>query len=133
MVEHAYDITAQESRRRSRAFFGYVDLKKKSVGYPSVMHFEGRLASGPKEICDLFAEFIPQTNTDDVWVSSDPVAQKTYRMTHLLTHFSSIQMKSRAFGKIWMSTRVPAPMTYHRSFSRTVHLLSQNHYQRPRI
>jgi hypothetical protein len=23
-------------------FFGYVDLKKKQVGYPSVMHFEGR-------------------------------------------------------------------------------------------
>jgi hypothetical protein len=38
-------------------FFGYVDLKKKSVDFPSVMYFEGRLASGPEEICDLFAEF----------------------------------------------------------------------------
>jgi hypothetical protein len=24
----------------------------------AVMHFEGRLASGPEEICDLFAEYI---------------------------------------------------------------------------
>jgi hypothetical protein len=28
------------------------------------MHFEGRLASGPEEICDLFAEFIQRTYTD---------------------------------------------------------------------
>jgi hypothetical protein len=58
-------ITAQESRRRSR------DLKNKRVGFPSVMHFEGHLASGREKICDLFAEFIQQTYTDDVWVSSD--------------------------------------------------------------
>jgi hypothetical protein len=36
------------------------------------MHFEGRLASGPEEIFDLFAEFIQQTYTDDVWMPSDP-------------------------------------------------------------
>jgi hypothetical protein len=42
-----------------KTFFGYVDLKKKRIGYPpSVWHFEGRLASGFEEICDLFAEFI---------------------------------------------------------------------------
>jgi hypothetical protein len=42
-----------------------VDLKKKNrVGYPSIMHFEGRLASGPDDICNLYA--------DDVWVPSDP-------------------------------------------------------------
>jgi hypothetical protein len=60
--------TALESRRRSRAiksdpktFFGYVDLKKKRIGYSSVMHFEGKFASGPEEICDLFAAFIQRT------------------------------------------------------------------------
>jgi hypothetical protein len=36
------------------------------------VHFEGRLASGPEEICDLFAKFIKQTYTGDVWVPSDP-------------------------------------------------------------
>jgi hypothetical protein len=30
-----------------KTFFGYVDLKKKCIGYLLVMHFEGRLASGP--------------------------------------------------------------------------------------
>jgi hypothetical protein len=63
-------ITTKESRSRSRAiqshFFGYVDLKKKHVGYPSVMHFEGHLASDPEDICDLFAEFIQRTYTEDV-------------------------------------------------------------------
>jgi hypothetical protein len=47
MVEYTM-IILQESR--SETFFGYVDLKKKCVGYPSVMHFESRLASGPEEI-----------------------------------------------------------------------------------
>jgi hypothetical protein len=60
------------STRRSEAAFeihvpiGYVDLKQKRLGYPSVMHFEGRLTSGPEEIYDLFAEFIQRTYTDDI-------------------------------------------------------------------
>jgi hypothetical protein len=54
------------------AFFGYVDLKKKCVDFPTIIHFEGHLASGPHEICDLFADFIQRTNADDVWVPSDP-------------------------------------------------------------
>jgi hypothetical protein len=36
------------------------------------VHFEGRLASGPEKICDMYAEFIQRTYTDDVWVPSDP-------------------------------------------------------------
>jgi hypothetical protein len=64
-------ITVQESKRRSRAiqrpFLDILDLKEKRVGYPSVIHFEGRLASGPEEICNLFAEFMQRTYTDDVW------------------------------------------------------------------
>jgi hypothetical protein len=36
------------------------------------MHFEGRLASGPDNICNLFADFIQRTYTDDAWVPSDP-------------------------------------------------------------
>jgi hypothetical protein len=48
-----------------KTLFGYVDLKKKNrVGYPSIMHFEGRLASGSDDICNLYA--------DDIWVPSDP-------------------------------------------------------------
>jgi hypothetical protein len=41
-----------------KTFFGYVELKNKRVGFPSVMHFKGHLASGREKICDLFAEFI---------------------------------------------------------------------------
>jgi hypothetical protein len=47
-----------------------VDLEKKIVGYPSVMHFKGRLASGPDDICNLFADFIQRTYADDVSVPS---------------------------------------------------------------
>jgi hypothetical protein len=75
MVEHT-TITALRLKRRSKAtrrpFFGYVDLKKKRVGNPSVMHFEGRLASGPDDICNLFADFIQRTYADDVLLPSDP-------------------------------------------------------------
>jgi hypothetical protein len=49
-----------------KTFFGYVDLKKKRVGYPSALHFEGRLASGTDDICNLVADFIQRTYTDDV-------------------------------------------------------------------
>jgi hypothetical protein len=52
-------------RRDQNTFFGYVDLKKKRVGYPSIMHFEGRLASGPDDVCNLFAEFIQRTYADN--------------------------------------------------------------------
>jgi hypothetical protein len=52
MVEHTM-INAQKSWRRSTTirgpFLDMLDLKKKRV-----IHFEGRLASGPEEICDLF-------------------------------------------------------------------------------
>jgi hypothetical protein len=86
MVGHT-TITVLGLQRRSKAtpkdLFGYVDLKKKRVGYPSVMDFEGRLASDPimsmswykirKKIADvLFANFIQRTYADDVWVPSDP-------------------------------------------------------------
>jgi hypothetical protein len=55
MVKH----TRGESEPKT--FFGHVDLKNKSVGYLSVMHFEDRLASDPEEICDLFPEFIQRS------------------------------------------------------------------------
>jgi hypothetical protein len=51
-------------RSDPKTFFGYVDLKKKRVGYPSVIHHKGRLAPGP--------DFIQRTYTDDAWVPSDP-------------------------------------------------------------
>jgi hypothetical protein len=40
MVKHTM-ITAPEGAIKSdpNTFFGYVDLKKNDVGYPSVMHF----------------------------------------------------------------------------------------------
>jgi hypothetical protein len=43
-----------------KTFFGYVDLQKKRVGYPSVMHFEGRLAPRKSVIClrNLYNEHI---------------------------------------------------------------------------
>jgi hypothetical protein len=64
----------------------YVNLKKKRVGYPSVMHFEGRLASGPDGICDIFADFIKRTYVDEVWVPSDP-GPDLVQLTYLLVLF----------------------------------------------
>jgi hypothetical protein len=55
-----------------KTFFGYVDLKEKHVGYPSVMHFKSRLASGHDDICNLFADLIQLTYADDARVASDP-------------------------------------------------------------
>jgi hypothetical protein len=52
--------TTLELKRRSCGC-DYVDLKKKRVGYPSVMHFEGRLAFGSDDICNFIADFIQQT------------------------------------------------------------------------
>jgi hypothetical protein len=85
MVEHTM-ITAQESSRRSRAirrpFFGFENLKKKRVGYPSVMHFEGRLASGLEKICDLLSK---------IYKCLLILSQNTSRITHLLARFNFLQ------------------------------------------
>jgi hypothetical protein len=45
-------ITALGLKSRSKDLFWLrdVDLKKKRVGYPSVMDFKGRFASGPYDI-----------------------------------------------------------------------------------
>jgi hypothetical protein len=67
MVEHT--TIEEEIKSDPKTFFGYVHLKKKRVNYPSVMHFAGRLASGPDDICNLFADFIQRTYADDL---SDP-------------------------------------------------------------
>jgi hypothetical protein len=57
-----YRVGIEEALKSDpKTFFGYVDLKKKRVGYPSAMHFEGRLASGPDDICSLFGDFIQRT------------------------------------------------------------------------
>jgi hypothetical protein len=55
-----------------QTFFGYVGLKKNHVSYPSIMNFEGRLASAPNEICDFFTELIKRKYADDDWMYSDP-------------------------------------------------------------
>jgi hypothetical protein len=96
-------------------FFGYVDLKRKRVGYPSVMNFEGRLASDPVEICDLFVEFIQRTYTDDFWVPSDPGPE------HVLddSPFGALQFTSDEVESVSQDLDVnkgSAPMAYHRSF-----------------
>jgi hypothetical protein len=94
-----------------KTFFGYVNLKKKRVGDPSVMHFEGRLASGPEDICDLFAEFIQRTYTDDVWVRSGPGPEHVPKDPPFgALQFTSDEVESK------VSTRVLAPIAYHRSF-----------------
>jgi hypothetical protein len=62
MHSQAYDdyrVGIEEAIKSDpKTFLGYVDLKKKRFGYPSVMHLEDRLASGPDDICNFFADFI---------------------------------------------------------------------------
>jgi hypothetical protein len=68
-----YHVGIEEAIKSDlRAIFGYVGLKQERVGYPSVMHFKGRLAYLPDDIYDIFADFIQRTYADDVWVTSDP-------------------------------------------------------------
>lgn len=54
-----------------KTFFQYVNLKKNRIGFPSVMIFENKTASTNEDKCELFAEFIQRTYTDDQWVPSD--------------------------------------------------------------
>jgi hypothetical protein len=55
-----------------RDFFRYVNLKKKRVGYSSVINFEGQLGSRSQEICDLFVRFMKQTYANELWVPLNP-------------------------------------------------------------
>jgi hypothetical protein len=60
------------------------------------MHFEGHLASGLEELCDLFAEFIQRAYTEDVWVPSDPGPE------HVLANppFGALQFTSDEDGSV---------------------------------
>jgi hypothetical protein len=70
MHGRAYDVNRvwidEAINSDPKTFLGYVTLKKKRVGYPSVMRFKGRLAPGPDDICNLFADFKLRTYGDDV-------------------------------------------------------------------
>jgi hypothetical protein len=84
-----YHVRIEKSiKSHPNTFLGYVDLKKKRAGYPSIMHFEGCLASGPDDICNLFADFIQRTYADDVWVPSNPGPD----LVHLV-YFSSLNIR----------------------------------------
>jgi hypothetical protein len=85
------------------------------------------LASDPEEICDLFAEFVQRTNTDNVWVPPDSVPD------HVLDDppFGALQFTADEVESVLQDLDVnkgSGPMAYHRSFLRTVHLVLQNHY-----
>jgi hypothetical protein len=62
------------------------------------MHFEGRLASGPDNICNLFVDFIQRTYVDDVFGALLIPDHISCRMTHLLVLSSSLQ---RCKGAGW--------------------------------
>jgi hypothetical protein len=56
-----------------KTFFKYLrrNLKKNRVVFPSVKNFENKTASTNEDKCELFAEFIQRTYSDDQWVPSD--------------------------------------------------------------
>jgi hypothetical protein len=63
------------------------NLKKKCVGYPSVMHFEGRMASSPDDICNLFLYNEQLLMMYGCLLIPDQIS---CRMTHVLLLFSSL-------------------------------------------
>jgi hypothetical protein len=69
-----HKLITRLKRPTLRVFFRYVDLKKKRIGYPSVMNFEGQSGSGSQEIYDHFAKFMERTYANEPWpwVSSHP-------------------------------------------------------------
>jgi hypothetical protein len=65
----AYDDYREKTERSikkdPKTFFRYVDLKKERVGYPSVMKFGDRKAASNEDKCELFADFLQHTYTND--------------------------------------------------------------------
>jgi hypothetical protein len=78
----------EEIKTDPKSFFWYVDLKKKRVGYPSVMNFEGKSGSGSQEIGDLFARLIERTYANELWLLSDPGPDYVSDDKPPLGHFS---------------------------------------------
>jgi hypothetical protein len=91
------------------------------------MCFEGRLASGPEKICDLFAEFIQRTYADDVWVPSDPGPEHVPDDPPVGA-FQFISDEGESVLQDLDVNKGSGLDSHNRSFLRTVHLLSQNHY-----
>jgi hypothetical protein len=96
-----YRVEIEEAiKNDSMAFFGFVNLKKKRVGCTSVMHFKGRLAYDPDDICSLFADFIHMLMMSGCFLIPDQISCKTIQ---LLVFFSSLWMRYRVFCWSWMS------------------------------
>jgi hypothetical protein len=107
-----YRIEIEEAIKSDpKTFFDYVDLKNKYVSYPSAMHFEGRLASGPDDICNLFAKFIQRTYADDVWLPLDPGPDLVQNGALQFT-VDELQ-RDEMFCWRWMSAKVLAPSPFY--------------------
>jgi hypothetical protein len=99
-----------------------MDLKKKRVGHPSVMNFEGQSESGAKDICDLFVDFIERTY---VWIPSDPGPDF---VTEQLP-FGSLQFIITIVESVLLDlhdSKGPSPMVCLHIFSKAAHVLLQN-------
>jgi hypothetical protein len=83
-----------------------------SVGYA----FRDRLASGPDDSCNLFADFIQRTYADDAWVPSDPRPD----LVQDDRPFGALQFTVDDFTEVfcwsWMLAKVRTPMAYHLLF-----------------
>jgi hypothetical protein len=67
-----YRIGIEESIKNDpKIFFKYVNLKKNRVGFPSVMNLDDKTASTNEDKCELFADFLRRSYTDDTWIASD--------------------------------------------------------------
>jgi hypothetical protein len=100
MVEHTM-ITAQELMRRSRAIRDlFLICRLMATHQLCILKVIWPLAPRKSVIClqNLCNEHIPIMSGCLLIL-----AQNTCRMTHLLTRFNSLQMRSRAFCRIWMS------------------------------
>jgi hypothetical protein len=66
------------------------------------MHFKGRLASGPDDICDLFADFIQPTYADDgcLLILDQISCRKIHQFGALQFTVDKVQCFARV-GKVW--------------------------------
>ena len=77
LLDKSYNRYLEETENKISSdpakFWSYVKSRKKTNGYPSVMHYNGQTASSPSDICELFANFFEGTywSGDDNGVDLD--------------------------------------------------------------
>jgi hypothetical protein len=67
-----YHLEIEDAIKNYPKPFSNSKFEENRVEFPSVMNLEEKTASKNEDKCELFANFLRRSYTDDTWIASNP-------------------------------------------------------------